>query len=206
MTDFNGLWVNKGNGSFKAEKGDTLIGLQRKTGRNWHTSNFKGNPRKLQIGQNVSFAAKNKRTANITIDSTGQAWHHYYHGHGESANIGPNTIQALMQSPEQRLHEGRIRKGLTSSLQGNYSVNLTFSARTFYIGHTPVDYSTTCGSAFCVTDFSAFRRDGFWDVDDLLNVFHGDTMGPKEELPGGHPYHFVPFNWTISYPNRYKAK
>ncbi len=197
-TDPNGMWIDNGNGSFVAEKGDTLWGLQKETGRDWQKSDFKGDPRKLQIGQKVDFASKNTNQSNITIDSTKEATAHYFGGRGEPAALGPKTQALLRNNPEQLRREARIRNGLTTSLSGNYGVDMTFSM--FHVGNTRVDYSSTCGSKSCVTDFSAFSQDGYWDI----TGFNNDRMGPGGELPGGHPYPYVPYNWTISYPNPYK--
>lgn len=115
--------------------------------------------------------------------------------------MGPATISALKAAPEQKHRENRIKSGLTSSFDGNYSVDLT--SEVFHVGRTPVDYHTTCGTTSCVTDFTGFVRDGFWDAKDVFNWFTGDEMGPKFEFEGGHPYRYEPYSWTISYPNRY---
>jgi len=105
-----------------------------------------------------------------------------------------------MKHYEQLKREQKIRNGETTSLSGNYGVNMTTSM--YHVGNTRVDYSTTCGSKSCVTDFSGFTQDGFWDVTGINN----DRMGPGGELKGGNPYPYIPFSWTISYPNPYKKK
>lgn len=198
--DPNGLWVDQGDGSFVAEKGDTLNGLQAQTGRDWRTSNFKGDPRKLQVGQNVSFAAQNSQQRGPVVDSTAQAYRHYKEGGGEPVVLGTGTSLALENHPEQRRRLDRIRNGETDSLSGNYAVDMT--SEVFHVGQTRVDYNTTCGSKFCVTDFSGFTQDGFWDITGINN----DRMGPGGELFGGQPYPYIPHNWTRSFSNPYLGR
>ena len=53
------MWVDNEDGTFTAEEGDTLWGLQQETGRDWSSSDFNGSPENLQIGQVVSFGKKN---------------------------------------------------------------------------------------------------------------------------------------------------
>jgi hypothetical protein len=202
LIDPDGRWINNWDGTFTAEKGDTLWGLQQATGRDWTTSDYQDDPRKLQIGQKVSFAAKNEENGYRTIDSTSEAWHHYYTGNGTPVNIGPNTVAALKSHPEQLRRQSNITSGVTPEpYEGNYSVDLTRVKSTFYIGQTRVDYSATYGSKFAVIDFIGFTYDGFWDAVDLLNIFEGDGLGPKWEFPGSKPYPFIPYRWTISVPN-----
>ena len=197
-TDPTGMWKDNGDGSFIAEKGDTLIGLQKETGRDWKTSDFKGDPTKLQIGQKVSFAAKNEANSDATVDSNSDAVSHYYGGSGQSVNLGPTTTNLLKNHPEQQRREGRIRGGQTSSLSGNYGVNMESSM--FHVGQTTVDYNTTCGSKSCVTNFTGFARDAFRDPLDM------ERLGLPVIEPGGTPYPYNPYNWTISYPTPYKGR
>jgi hypothetical protein len=199
-TDPDGKWVDNGDGTFTAEKGDTLWGLQQDTGKSWTTSDYNGDPKKLQIGQVVSFAVKNESNNYATVDSTKEAWSQYINGDGSPVNIGPHSINTLKTHPEQLKREDRIRSGQTEALTGNYGVDLTFKKGTFHIGNTRVDYSTTHGRKFAITDFSAFTEDGFWD----LTTSKGDRAGPKGEIFWGKPYPYVPHRWTISYPNLYK--
>ena len=50
------MWIDNGDGSFIAEKGDTLWGLQQETGKDWHESDWDKtkDPRSLQIGDTVN--------------------------------------------------------------------------------------------------------------------------------------------------------
>lgn len=191
-----GLWVNSGNGSFTAEKGDTLSKLQVQTGRNWHDTGFSRDPRTLQIGEKVSFAPVVKTSSSPTINNTTQAVAQYYGGKGENVNLGSGIQSALQNSSEQKMHQENIVTGKTSSDVGSYGVNLT--KEYFFVGNTPVDYSTTRGTKFGVTTFTGFTRDGFWDP---ITSRGGDGMGPKREYPGGTPYQFNPYTWVVSYPN-----
>ncbi|MCF0124477.1 MAG: LysM peptidoglycan-binding domain-containing protein [Clostridia bacterium] len=52
--DPTGLWTDNSDGSFTAQKGDTLWDLSRKTGCSIDSFDYKGNPKELQIGQKVS--------------------------------------------------------------------------------------------------------------------------------------------------------
>jgi len=198
-TDPNGMWIDNEDGTFTAEKGDTLYGLQQETGRDWTSSNYKEDPRKLQIGQTVSFAAENENNNNRTIDSTRDATNHYRTGNGNPVNIGPNTIAALRTHPDQLMRQNRITSGNTTNpFEGNYNIDMTANA--FFIGQTRVEYRATYGSKFVVIDFTAFVNDGFWDATDVLNIFTGDGLGPRHELPFHTPYSFIPHRWTISAP------
>jgi hypothetical protein len=200
-TDPDGKWIDNGDGTFIAEKGDTLWGLQQDTGRDWKTSDYSGKPELLQIGQKVSFATKNEHNSNLTVDSTSEAVSHYLNGDGSPVNIGTDTINTLQTHPEQLMRENRIRSGQTESLDGNYGVDITWSKGTYYVGNTRVEYSTTYGRKFAVTNFTAFAQDGFWDIFAPTN---GDRQGSKGEILGGKPYPFIPHQWSISYPNPYK--
>ena len=189
-----GLWTDNGDGSFTAEAGDTLSGLQQETGRNWQDTGFNRDPKTLQIGETVSF--NNPTTYNSpTVDSSWEATKHYFGGNGESVNLGPNAQNALKNSDEQKYRQERIVSGVTPLDEGDYGVDLTYEQ--FYIGDTNVDYYTTRGTKYGVTTFDGFVRDGVWDV---VPSRGGDGPGLKRELPGSTPYSFNPYSWTISYP------
>jgi len=197
-------WINNGDGTFTAKEGATLWELQQATGRDWKTSDYQGDPKKLQIGQKVSLAAKNKPNSFKTIDSTEEAFIHYYRGKGEPVNIGPKTVAVLQAHPRQVLAQKNITEGITTEPnKGFYKVEMPKDKQSFWIGNTHVDYSATYGNKFAIIDFSGFTRDGFWDVSDPLNLFpeKADGPGPNLELPGGKVYAFIPYNWTISGPN-----
>jgi len=197
-----GNWNNIGNGTFVAGIGDTLWGLQEATGRDWMTSDYKGDPLKPQIGQIVSFAAKNEANNYITVDSTDKASFRYLLGDGSPANIGPNTIAALLSHDTQLWKQNRITSGITPGpYEGDYGVDMTKTKDTFYIGKTTVLYSATYGSKFAVIDFTGFAEDGFWDIFASPDKTDGDREGPKYDIPGSKPYPFIPYRWTISVPN-----
>jgi hypothetical protein len=195
------MWINNEDGTFTAEQGDTLWGLQQDTGRDWTSSDYTGDPKKLQIGQRVSFAATNEKNGYKTIDSNKEASDHYFGGDGSPVNIGPNTIAALKSHPEQLRRQDRITSGATEGpYGGDYSVNMTLGKGTFYIGNTGVLYSATYGRKFAVIDFEGFANDGLWDIWAPKGV-NGDGMGPQYELPYGKPCPIIPHRWTISVPN-----
>jgi RHS repeat-associated protein len=195
FVDPTGLWVSNNDGTFFAESGDTLWGLQQETGVDWHFFNYQGDPRNLQIGQTVGITINNNNSG-VIIDSNFAAIAHYYNGNGTSVNLGNKTQKTLKNNPDQLKHQERIVNGQTSSLSGNYGVNLTGSM--FHVGHTVVEYSTTCGTKYCLTTFTGFVHDGFWDI----TPGKGDGPGPKCEL-GGTPYAYNTYSWIIVYPNPY---
>lgn len=197
-------WKNNCNGSFTAKEGATLSELYVLTDRDWRKTNFTGNPRNLQIGQVVSYTSMENYYENvfIIVDTTEEAVNHYYTGNGEEAALGPNTIKLLLNNTRQKLSEYRIRSGQTTSLNGNYKVDMT--EEMFHVGGTTVTYETTIGTTFGVTIFTAFVEDGFWDIyhhKKLERLFGPDDgPGPNYELPKGNPYPYKPFTWAISFP------
>jgi len=199
-------WKNNGNGSFTAKKNATLSELYVLTDRNWRKTNYVGDPKRLQVNQVVSYAPLDNYYEDvfIIVDSTEEAKNHYISGNGEEAALGPITIKKLLNSPEQKLHEYRIRSGQTTLLNGNYSINMTKTI--FHIGETTVVYNTTIGTTFGVTIFTAFVNDGFWDVSHnklivkLKRKDDSDGPGPKYEIRGAKPYPYRPFKWAISFP------
>jgi len=54
FTDPTGLWIENTDGSWTAEKNDTLSGWSKKTGLKWEETNFSGDPKKLKVGQKIS--------------------------------------------------------------------------------------------------------------------------------------------------------
>ena len=51
--DPTGCWIDNEDGTFTAEAGDTLWGLQEKTGKDWQSFGYEGDPTKLQVGDKV---------------------------------------------------------------------------------------------------------------------------------------------------------
>jgi len=132
------------------------------------------------------------------VDSTSEAVSHYYNGGGEPVELGIRTKLALRTNQAQINHLQNIVSGRTSSLTGNYGIDLTTSTVTFHVGDTRVDYFTTCGGSSCTTTFVGFSGDGFWDI-----YGGNDYGGPQGEL-GGTPYAYKPYVWTETYVNPYK--
>jgi RHS repeat-associated protein len=192
ISDPNGMWINNYDGTFTAEKDDTLWGLQQETGRDWKTSDYTGDPKKLQIGQRVSFSDENASNNFKTIDSTSDAVANYYFGNGEPVNLGVNVRNALRLSPTYRQMISEVNNGETKEYD-KYRFNLT--EQMFFMGFTSVDIHTTVGTKYRVTNFTAFIRDGFWDI-----IGGDDGQGKAGELPFGKPYSFVPYKWTVSRP------
>lgn len=192
--DPDGKWINNCDGTFTAEKGDTLWGLQVETGRSWKSSDFKGDPKLLQIGQVVSFNPTNIKT--ITVDSTEEALALYFYGNGIPVNLGEKTINTLKNSPEHLFNQEALKNGTATSETHRYGVSLENYDYTFHVGDTVVTYEKSEGTKYRVITFKAFVDDGFWDV---LPGEDGDRTGPKNELPGGKPYSYIPYSWTEVY-------
>lgn len=135
--------------------------------------------------------------ATPVIETTAQAWSHYMNGGGASVDIGPTSINSLINHPDfQRRHQ-RITGGLTTSLTGNFSVDMTSTI--FHIGRTNVEYAVTCNGDQCTVNYRLFVNDGFWDVDFIdetvlgglgFDSYQPDGMGPNLERFGGSPYHY----------------
>ncbi len=126
------------------------------------------------------------------IDSNLEATDHYFNGDGGPAELGDKTKDALRTHPRVLQAEERLAAGATAPF-GRFAVDMT--DRMYHVGRTPVDYATACAGQSCTTTFTAFVRDGVWDI------FTGnDRMGPQGEL-GGKPYPYKPYTWTKTYPN-----
>ena len=139
------------------------------------------------------------------IDSTREAIDHYRNGNGETVELGSNIKNALTTSGEQQYRSNRIKTGQTSSLSGNYGVDLTGDV--FHVGDTTVQYNTVCSDGSCTTTYTGFTRnlpDGGYGADGFWDVFGGnDTIGPQGEFGGGTPYPYTPYEWTDTYPDPY---
>ena len=143
------MWVDNEDGTFTAEEGDTLWGLQQETGRDWSSSDFNGSPENLQIGQVVSFGKKNG-TDSVTIDSTMDAVKHYYFGNGASVNLGEKTINILKNSPEHIYNKTALANGTAKSETQSYKVDLTKNLTTYHVGRTNVTYEKSEGTKYKV--------------------------------------------------------
>ena len=194
-TDPTGMWINNEDGTFTAEKGDTLWGLQQETGIDWNSFDYQGKPEDLQIGQTVNVIKPSEKNNYPTIDSNDEAINHYYNGNGEPVNLGEHTINVLKNAPEQKYNQKALSEGTAKSETHRYGVNLTFKKGTFHVGDTVVTYDKAEGTKYRVVTYNAFVSDGFWDV----LPGKGDGQGPKKELPGGTPYSYIPYSWTEVY-------
>lgn len=92
--------------------------------------------------------------------------------------------------------KNRIKTGETNSIEGNWGEDLTNVKNMWFMGKTTVDYQICSGTTTTIVDFTAFARDGCWDI-----FGAGDTIGPKKEIPFGSPYPFIERSWSISFPN-----
>lgn len=142
------------------------------------------------------------------MENSGQALRRYLNGNGTPVRLGNKTIETLILSEGFQTRHQRIVTGKTTSLSGNFSVDLTGSI--FHVGRTNVDYSINCASGDCTVTYDLFVRDGFWDPDYLdenilgrlgIPMFQPDGMGPNLERFGGTPYPYVPVKGTYDFPN-----
>ncbi len=142
------------------------------------------------------------------IETTNQAWNHYMNGGGCAVDIGPDSIQALLDSETFQTKHQRITGGLTTSLTGNFSVDMTW--KVFHIGRTNVDYSVQCNGDQCTVTYTLFVNDGFWDVDELdeavlgglgFDSYQPDGTGPNLERMGGTPYHYNTATRSYTFDN-----
>ncbi len=142
------------------------------------------------------------------VDSTSAAWSHYMNGGGRSVDIGPNSIQSLLDHDTFKQKHARITGGLTTSLSGNFSVDMTSSV--FHIGRTNVDYNVVVNGDQCTVTYTLFRGDGFWDVDFIdentlgrlgLPWFQPDGKGPNLERFGGTPYDYNTATRSFTFAN-----
>ncbi|MDN3649166.1 RHS repeat-associated core domain-containing protein [Reinekea marina] len=141
----------------------------------------------------------------VVIDSTSEAIDHYYNGYGVPAALGEYTINAVINNDTHKGKEDKIIAGNSTSLSGDYGINLTWNLNTYHVGDTPIVYKTICDSyETCKTTFTAFSNDGFWDADIFAN--DDDGPGPEAEYEGGVVYPYIPYEWTIEYDNPYPTE
>jgi RHS repeat-associated protein len=129
------------------------------------------------------------------VDTTALAVIHYYHGNGSAVELGDATKEAVQNHATQVAKRQKIILGTTTSMSGNYSVDLI--SIVYHVGQTRVDYLTTCQGDSCSTTYTAFSGDGFWDI-----FSGGDLAGSEGEL-GGTPYAYNPYSWIETYDNPY---
>ena len=212
--DPTGMWINNGDGTFTAEKGDTLWGLSQETGKSWKESDYKRDPKNLQIGETVDMGKRSSKPSEDTpvISNTREAFEHYRKGDGEPAWLDDNVLDAIRNSDTQQYKERvRFRQGETPLAEGNYKIDLVgegssmifgeygilSSKELVFLGETRVDYTIYSGTTTTIVDFTVFGKDGFWDI----TPGSDDGLGPAGELRNRTPYTFIERSWTISISN-----
>jgi hypothetical protein len=114
----------------------------------------------------------------------------------------------LINSKTFQAKHARITGGLTTSLTGNFSVDLT--SEIFHIGRTNVEYSVQVNGTQCTVTYTLFVNDGFWDVDFIdentlgrlgIGRYQPDGMGPNLERFGGSPYHYNTATRAFTFAN-----
>jgi uncharacterized protein RhaS with RHS repeats len=139
------------------------------------------------------------------INTTAEAREHYYKGKGQPVILGAETTNELRTSTEYQRVIKKLMNGTAINLNGTFDVDMTF--KTFHVGNTNVEYTTTISGDYCITTFREFVDDGFWDPD-FLNEPAGitnpikrpDGKGPNLEM-GGTPYDYISSTNVIVYPN-----
>jgi hypothetical protein len=159
-----------------------------------------------QAGANPMLLAQAQATP--VVDDNGQAWNHYFNGNSRAVDIGPNTINLLLNHEEFQRRHGRITGGLTTSLTGSFSVDMERAM--FHVGSTNVDYRVAVNGDQCTVTYTLFVNDGFWDPDYVdewagritrLPRWQPDGMGPNLERLGGKPYPYNPVTRSFTFRN-----
>lgn len=132
-----------------------------------------------------------KEVVTESVNSTFDAFLHYYFGDGDPIQNGPIALMAFMQTPEFRSIITNIVNGKT---YGIGDVNMTWIGGQFHIGHTQYSYQVIGQQVVIGYPIN----DGFWDpnfVDEKIYKLFGldfsDRKGPNLEL-GGTPYDYIP--------------
>lgn len=132
-----------------------------------------------------------KEVVTESVNSTFDAFLHYYFGDGDPIQNGPIALMAFMQTPEFRSIITNIANGKT---YGIGDVNMTWIGGQFHIGHTQYSYQVIGQQVVIGYPIN----DGFWDpnfvnenIYKLFGLDFSDRKGPNLEL-GGTPYDYIP--------------
>lgn len=113
-------WINNGDGTYTAQKGATLWGLQQQTGKSWQSFGYSGNPKDLQpgdiVGQKRSPASSTvgKPPANFLAP-----WELSASGGKKNAPVGKDSVKATQkkQSTFQSWYSKKTGEKLTPAEQ-----------------------------------------------------------------------------------------
>lgn len=139
-----------------------------------------------------------KEVVTESVNSTFDAFLHYYFGDGDPIQNGPIALMAFMQTPEFRSIITNIVNGKT---YGIGDVNMTWIGGQFHIGHTQYSYQVIGQQVVIGYPIN----DGFWDV---LSLFEKNDNNPQGITPDGKgwklefygiPYDYLPL--VIILPN-----
>jgi RHS repeat-associated protein len=142
------------------------------------------------------------------VDNSLEAFIHYFKGKGMPMELGPNSVNALINNKGFQYRHNRIISGQTTSLKGDFSINLTRSV--FHVGKTNINYLINCISGNCSVTYNLFVNDGFWDLNIVdentlgrlgFRSFQPDGIGPNLEWFGGTPYPYIPSTITYTFPD-----
>lgn len=133
-----------------------------------------------------------------TIRSTNEAKDHYYNGNGETVRLHSDIKDALLNSEKFKLKLDKILSGKTSSLTGDFSVDLTLDF--FHVDRTNIEYKIVLfSSGYMRVNIHMFVNDGFWDANVAaertlgalgIKKYQPDGLGPNLEFEGGTPYRY----------------
>ena len=130
-----------------------------------------------------------------------QAIIRYFEGDGKPAQLSKSTIEALVHHPLVQRQIKALKNGTAKHLQGNLSVDLTF--KIFHVGDTGVVFNTYCSNSVCTTYFIGFvQAEKGGSVATRADSF-SDPLDLGVEIPGGTPYEYIPYTWSITYKNNF---
>ena len=160
-----------------------------------------------------------KKTHPKILSDNIEATAHYYLGKGKPIGLTTELGDKLVQTKDFQKRHRRIVQGKTTSLSGNFAVDMTLvdPTKTFFIGDTRVDYIITVSDdkKTCTVTYTLFSHDGFYDPNfvaeecgnaaracsfGLIDFLKADGEGNNLEL-GGIPYNFIPQKRMFKFKN-----
>lgn len=165
--------------------------------------NFDGKNKDMPIGivDFKPYSPKRNENGVPVINSTQEAVRHYFHGEGETVELGLDIKNILKNSERVRSATLNLKSGKTNrpaSGLGNIRVDVTLDGA-FFVGRINLTYQTNCSNGDCTTIFT-LDDNGFVDPN-RFSPFKDDNEGPNREFPGGTTYDFEPVTWEETYKN-----
>ena len=97
------------------------------------------------------------------VHNTKEAIYHYYYGHGEPADVGDESTEELLSSPEFK----RNHNAVTTLGREHKEFDVDMTKKTFHIGRTNVEYYVNNGNQSSSVTYILFANDGFKDPLDI---------------------------------------